>query len=95
MAVKNTGANIRRLGAAALDLAYVAAGRVEGFWERGLKQWDVAAASIIVKEAGGMLGDLSGKKDPIVTGNVICANMSLFNDLKKLLADVEKKKNAA
>jgi myo-inositol-1(or 4)-monophosphatase len=95
MAVKNTGANIRRLGAAALDLAYVAAGRVEGFWERGLKQWDVAAASIIVKEAGGMLGDLSGQKDPIVTGNVICANMSLFNDLKKLLADVEKKKNAA
>ncbi len=94
-AVKRAGADVRRFGAPALDLAYVAAGRVEGFWERDLKIWDVAAASIIVKEAGGMLGDISSRADPLVTGNVICTNANMFTDLKKIIADAGQKKDAA
>lgn len=95
LAVKKTGANIRRFGAAALDLAYVAAGRCEGFWERGLKPWDVAAGYLIVREAGGGVKDIEGKESPVRTGNIICANMELFNDLNKMLNDAGRKKDAA
>lgn len=95
LAVKKTGANIRRFGAAALDLAYVAAGRLEGFWERGLSPWDAAAGYILIKESGGMVGDISSQKNPVFTGNIIGANTDLFTDLKKLLANVEQEKNAA
>jgi myo-inositol-1(or 4)-monophosphatase len=85
-AVWDTGASLRRFGAAALDLVYVAAGRYEGFWERNLNQWDVAAGLLIVKEAGGFFCDIdSDKNDPLQTGNVVVGNEAVFSTLKKVL----------
>jgi myo-inositol-1(or 4)-monophosphatase len=86
---------IRRFGAAALDLAYVAAGRCEAFWERNLNPWDVAAGSLIVKEAGGMIADISTTDNPVRSGNVIASNPSLFAEIKKILNDAAQDKNAA
>lgn len=85
-AVWDTGASLRRLGAAALDLVYVAAGRYDGFWERNLNQWDVAAGLLIVREAGGFTCDIdSDKNDPFKTGNVLAGNEDVFATLKKVL----------
>ena len=78
-------AGVRRWGAAALDLAYVAAGRYDGFWERELNPWDVAAGIVLVREAGGLVGGL-GKGDPLETGNIVAANSKAFEDFRKLLA---------
>ncbi|MFP6817371.1 MAG: inositol monophosphatase family protein [Pseudomonadales bacterium] len=69
---------IRRTGSAALDLAYVAAGRFDGFWEPGLSQWDIAAGTLLVREAGGFVGDLSGGDDFMDSGNIIAANPRCF-----------------
>lgn len=83
-AVWNAGFALRRGGSAALDLAYVAAGRFEGYWERNLKPWDIAAGIMIVKEAGGFISDIdSEKNDPLVTGNIIASNDKLFENLRK------------
>ena len=80
---------MRRYGAAALDLAYVAAGRLDGFWERDLKPWDVAAGYIILKEAGGFISHIDDdRKDPVFTGNVLAGNDKIFTDLKKVLRAV-------
>ncbi|MCF8496596.1 MAG: inositol monophosphatase [Alphaproteobacteria bacterium] len=85
-AVQEVSPGLRRFGAAALDMAYVAAGRYEGFWERELKAWDIAAGIIIVKEAGGFVCDLDNEKgNPVETGNVLAANNKLFADLRKVL----------
>ncbi|MGH1398312.1 MAG: inositol monophosphatase family protein [Alphaproteobacteria bacterium] len=85
-AVLNVSPGLRRFGAAALDLCYVAAGRFEGFWERDLKAWDIAAGYLIVKEAGGFAGDIDDtRKNPIQTGNIIAANGELFQELKKVV----------
>ena len=65
---------IRRNGAAALDLAYVAAGRFDGFWEQNLSPWDIAAGIILVKEAGGILESIETNHAPLETGNIICSN---------------------
>ena len=65
---------IRRAGSAALDLAYVASGRLDGFWEIGLKEWDIAAGTLIVQEAGGLVSDFSGGNDYFNTGNIIVGN---------------------
>ncbi len=82
------GVSIRRMGAAALDLAYVAAGRAEGFWERGLNPWDVAAGMLIVKEAGGFIANIGdGKISPHLSGDVLAANEGLFKDLQKAIKD--------
>jgi len=70
-------AGIRRAGAAALDLAYVAAGRLDGFWEIGLNEWDTAAGALLVLEAGGMVSDFDNGSDYLETGNVICAGPRL------------------
>ncbi len=78
-------AGVRRTGSAALDLAWVAAGRFDGYWERGLKPWDVAAGIILVREAGGMVGDIDNKPDPLVTGNILCANDDLFRAMQSEL----------
>ena len=67
-------AGIRRNGAASLDLAYVAAGRFDGFWEQNLSSWDMAAGIIIVKEAGGILESIELSHNPLETGNFICSN---------------------
>jgi myo-inositol-1(or 4)-monophosphatase len=69
---------IRRAGSAALDLAYVAAGRVDGFWEALLSPWDVAAGSLLVKEAGGMVSDFWGKDDYLANGNIVAGAPSVF-----------------
>jgi myo-inositol-1(or 4)-monophosphatase len=71
-------AGLRRPGAAALDLAYVAAGFYDGFWEVGLNPWDVAAGSLLVLEAGGLIGDLSGEGDYLHSGQVVAANPKIF-----------------
>ncbi len=69
---------IRRAGSAALDLAYVAAGRADGFWEIGLSPWDIAAGALLVREAGGFVGDLSGGDGFMKSGNVVAANPKCF-----------------
>lgn len=72
-------AGVRRWGAAALDLAYVAAGRYEGFWERGLKPWDMAAGMLIVREAGGLVEAVEPGGDPLEAGTILAANGSIFD----------------
>jgi myo-inositol-1(or 4)-monophosphatase len=78
-------AGVRRAGAAALDLAYVAAGRLDGFFEIGLKKWDIAAGILLIKEAGGFVGDLDGGPDALATGNIVAGNAKLFEPLASLL----------
>jgi len=70
-------AGVRRMGAAALDLAYVAAGRFDGFWERGLGRWDMAAGVLLVTEAGGVVSDADGGSDPLSAGSICVANSDL------------------
>ncbi|MFN4164019.1 MAG: inositol monophosphatase family protein [Ferrovibrio sp.] len=79
-------AGIRRMGAAALDLCYVAAGRFDGFWESGLSAWDMAAGIVLVREAGGMVTDLAGGDQMLSTGGIVAANDVLHAPLRKLLA---------
>ena len=79
-------AGLRRPGAAALDLAYVAAGFYDGFWEVGLNAWDVAAGSLLVQEAGGLIGDLAGDGDFLYGGQVIAANPKVFAQMVAALA---------
>src|SRR6266849_4525858 len=78
-------AGVRRFGAAALDLAYVAAGRLDGFWEFGLQPWDIAAGILLVREAGGYITDLAGGHRMIETGDVLAANDHLHLPLAQLL----------
>ena len=73
--------SIRRLGAAALDLSYVASGRLDGFWEFNLKPWDIAAGSVIVSEAGGHISDINGTQNYFDTGNILAANINLHDDV--------------
>jgi myo-inositol-1(or 4)-monophosphatase len=76
---------IRRFGSAALDLAWVAAGRYDAFWEHGLKPWDLAAGMLMVREAGGVVTDLDGRDRVLQTGDVLVANEMLHPQLLKLL----------
>lgn len=78
-------AGVRRWGSAALDMAYVAAGRYEGFWERRLNAWDVAAGIIIVKEAGGLVEALDPEDSILDSGEVICANGNIFDPFSKVI----------
>ena len=68
---------VRRFGSAALDLAYVAAGRFDGYWERGLGKWDMAAGLLLVTEAGGMVSDADGGENPLEAGTILAANLDL------------------
>ena len=77
-------AGIRRYGSAALDLAYVAAGRFDGFWERGLKAWDIAAGIVLVREAGGTVEEIDGG-DMLATGSILASNGHLQDELKTRL----------
>ena len=76
---------VRRFGAAALDLAWVAAGRFDGYWERDLNVWDIAAGILMVTEAGGVVTDADGAADPLLTGSVCVANAELHGPLLKRL----------
>ena len=78
-------AGVRRWGAASLDLAYVAAGRYDGYWERGIQPWDMAAGIILVREAGGFVSGLRDGDDPVETGSVIAGNSALFEDFRKVI----------
>ena len=87
--VMAAAAGVRRFGAAALDLAYLAAGRYEGFWERGLNSWDIAAGVIIVREAGGFVSDFKGRDNALKTGEIVAANSNLHMPLRKLLSTAQ------
>ncbi len=80
-AVTSRSMGVRRCGSAALDLAYVAAGRLDGFWEIGLSPWDMVAGALLVREAGGMIADLQGGDSWYETGNIACANRKLMRNL--------------
>lgn len=77
-------AGIRRAGAAALDLAYVAAGRLDGFWELNLKPWDMAAGILLIKEAGGMVSDFRGADSHMESGNIVGGNPKIFKQLLQI-----------
>ena len=79
-------AGLRRAGSAALDLAYVAAGRLDGFWEFGLSPWDMAAGSLLIIEAGGLVGDLEGNGGHLESGNIVAGNPKIFSQLVQALA---------
>lgn len=79
-------AGIRRFGAASLDLAWVAAGRYEGFWESGLKPWDTAAGCLLVREAGGFVTDWRGRSQPICDAEVLAGNDAVHSRMHKLIA---------
>src|ERR1700722_9278507 len=78
-------AGIRRFGAAALDLAYVAAGRYDGYWENGISDWDVGAAILLVKEAGGFVSPFKPKENPVTGNGFIAANTEIHEELVRLL----------
>lgn len=89
-AVMGVSSGVRRFGSAALDLAYVAAGRYEGFWEAGLEPWDIAAGIVLVREAGGYVTDLKGGNGMMKSGEIIAANDQLHGKLKEILSQEEK-----
>jgi myo-inositol-1(or 4)-monophosphatase len=76
---------IRRAGSAALDLAYVAAGRCDGFWEFGLRPWDMAAGCLLIQEAGGLLADMQGGRDYLETGNIVAATPNIYAEMLRLI----------
>jgi myo-inositol-1(or 4)-monophosphatase len=80
-------AGIRRLGVASLDLAYVAAGRLDGFWERNLNAWDIAAGLLLVREAGGLVAAIGVEDDPLETGDVIAANAEVFQSFAGIIRE--------
>ncbi len=84
-AVQAKVAGLRRFGAAALDLAWVAAGRFDGFWERDLSPWDIAAGLILVREAGGFVTDLQQGDTPWISGDVVAGNEAIQHELLRLL----------
>lgn len=84
-AVLEKTAGVRRFGSAALDLAFVAAGRFDAYWERGLKSWDVAAGAVLVREAGGIVTTIEGDGDYLNAGSILAANGNLYDRAKALL----------
>ncbi|MEN8722645.1 MAG: inositol monophosphatase family protein [Alphaproteobacteria bacterium] len=81
-------AGIRRFGSAALDLAYVAAGRYEGFWERGLEKWDIAAGLLLVREAGGLVTDFESSNTMLETGDIVAASAEIHTPFIRALRNV-------
>jgi myo-inositol-1(or 4)-monophosphatase len=84
--VMKNSSGVRRAGAAALDLAYVAAGRLDAFWEMGLSAWDMAAGALMIQEAGGLVGDLAGESGWLEKGEIAAATPKAFPELLKALA---------
>jgi len=84
-AVMATSAGVRRMGAASLDLAWTAAGRLDGFWERDLKPWDIAAGIVILREAGGYVSDAGGKDGMLDKGSIVAGNEAIHRHLLKLI----------
>ena len=86
-AIMAATSGVRRMGSAALDLAYVAAGRLDGFWEFGLAAWDIAAGILLVREAGGYVSDMAGGHEMMATGDVLAANDHLHLPLAALIRE--------
>ena len=86
-AIMAVSAGVRRNGAASLDLAWVAAGRFEGFWEQNLQAWDMAAGLILVSEAGGFISDLAGGRDILARGDIVAGNDAMHPVLLKTLRE--------
>ena len=76
---------VRRLGAASLDLAYVAAGKYDGYWEKNLKLVDIAAGSLIVKEAGGKVTDFEGREKYLKSGRILATNFRIHDQLQRII----------
>ena len=76
---------IRKLGSAALDMAYVAAGRCDGYWQRNLNYWDVAAGIIIVKEAGGFVTDFEGSRKYVENKTILATNAKIGDQMREVL----------
>jgi myo-inositol-1(or 4)-monophosphatase len=93
--VMGATSGIRRMGSAALDLAYVAAGRYDGFWEFGLSPWDIAAGILLVREAGGYVSDMTGGHDMMTSGDVLAANAHLHLPLAALIKEAVRGRPAA
>jgi len=74
-------AGVRRAGSAALDLAYVASGRLDGFWEYGLREWDMAAGCLLIQEAGGILSDTDGSSNYLQSGNIVTGNVKIHSEM--------------
>lgn len=83
-------AGVRRFGAATLDLAYVAAGRYDAFWESGLSPWDIAAGVILIQEAGGMITEFNGRAEMLKTGQVLASNGLVHGPMTRLLREGRK-----
>jgi myo-inositol-1(or 4)-monophosphatase len=77
--------DVKVSGSAALDLAYLACGRLDGYWEAGLHPWDTAAGSLLVREAGGLVADFDGDQDYLETGNIVASNPRMFNELMSIV----------
>jgi myo-inositol-1(or 4)-monophosphatase len=84
-AIQDKVAGLRRFGAAALDLAWVAAGRVDAYWERDISPWDIAAGLLLVREAGGFVTDVNGNDTMMQTGSIVAGNETMHHELLKLL----------
>ena len=84
-ALQDKVAGFRRFGAASLDMAFVAAGRLDGYWERNLGPWDIAAGQIVVREAGGIVSGVEGHDNALTTGHVVCGNEFVHAELVKIL----------
>ena len=84
-------AGVRRFGAASLDMAFVAAGRYDGFWERDLAPWDIAAGIILVKEAKGFVSEFDARQNMLKSGDVVCGNEYQHNLLLKTFRDARKR----
>ena len=89
-AIQPQVAGLRRLGAAALDLAWLAAGRFDGYWERNLSSWDMAAGIVLVREAGGFVSDISGGDKIFETRDIVAGNEHIHRDLLKILKPIGK-----
>jgi myo-inositol-1(or 4)-monophosphatase len=89
-AVLAATSGIRRFGSAALDLAWVATGRFDAFWERRLQPWDIAAGQLLVREAGGMVSDLTGREQMLQSGDILAANDTLHKTLLAMIREAEK-----
>jgi myo-inositol-1(or 4)-monophosphatase len=89
-AVQDKVAGLRRFGAAALDLAWVAAGRVDAYWERGLSPWDMAAGIALVREAGGYVSDLNGGEAMLTTGGIVAGNDAIHRELLRVVQSAGK-----
>src|SRR6185437_15813074 len=88
-AIQDKVAGLRRFGAASLDLAFVAAGRLDGYWERNLQAWDVAAGMLMIREAGGTVSGIQGSDDPLKTGHIVAENEANHRELVKILKPLE------